>query len=82
MNACELEAFLARLYTDDGLLRAFLERPEAVTREAGLDPATARALVAIDREGLQLAAESYGKKRSAHRRADGAVRRKRWFFAG
>lgn len=63
-----LQTFLARLYTDEALRRAFLDRPEAVARAAGLDEATARQLLHIDREGLQLAADSYARKRMAHAR--------------
>lgn len=68
MNTATLESFLARLYTDDALRRDFLAQPQAVARAAGLDEATTEQLVAIDREGLQLAADSYARKRAAHAR--------------
>jgi hypothetical protein len=66
VNAAALERFLARLYTDDALRRAFLAQPDAVARAAGLDEATAQQLMQIDREGLALAADSYARKRAAH----------------
>ena len=66
MNAAALEAFLARLYTDDALRNAFLAEPGPVLQAAGLDEATQAALRAIDRDGLVLAARSYASKRAAH----------------
>jgi hypothetical protein len=68
MNAAWLEAFLARLYTDDALRRDFCARPAEVARAAGLDAATVDQLQAIDRDGLHLAADSYARKRAAHAR--------------
>jgi hypothetical protein len=65
MSAAGLEAFLARLYTDDTLRRDFLARPAAVARAAGFDEPTVRQLMEIDRDGLQLAADSYARKRAA-----------------
>lgn len=78
MNARALEAFLARLYTDDALRGSFLAAPAAVAREAGLDEEAVRALARIDREGLMLAACSFARKRATHsgkRRAAGLLRR-------
>jgi len=66
MNARALEAFLARLYTDETMRRAFLARPLIVARAAGLDEEAVQRLARIDREGLVLAAESYARKRAAH----------------
>ena len=66
MNAAALEAFLARLYTDDALRTAFLAAPEGVVQDAGLDTPTREAALAIDRDGLVLAARSYASKRAAH----------------
>ena len=66
MNAAALEAFLARLYTDDALRNAVLSEPGPVLQAAGLDEATQAALRAIDRDGLVLAARSYASKRAAH----------------
>lgn len=75
MSAAALESFLARLYTDTRLRRAFLARPEATARESGLDETTVGALAAIDREGLELAAASFEGKRATH----AGKRRNRWF---
>jgi hypothetical protein len=66
MNAVAMEAFLARLYTDDALRSAFLAEPGPVMQAAGLDAATQAALQAIDCDGLVLAARSYASKRAAH----------------
>jgi len=62
----ELEVFLARLYTDEALCRAFLAEPAAIARGAGLDEAAVQALISIDREGLVFAVDSYARKRESH----------------
>lgn len=66
MSAQTLEAFLARLYTDDALHSAFAADPAAVARSAGLDEDAVQALVRIDRVGLALAKQSFATKRAAH----------------
>jgi hypothetical protein len=63
VSAASLEAFLARLYTDGALRTRFLADPRAEAVRAGLAEADAEALVAIDREGLALAADSVAHKR-------------------
>jgi hypothetical protein len=63
MSAQSVETLLARLYTDDELRRDFLRDPVAVARAAGLDEREARAMGAMDRAGLEMAAESYSRKR-------------------
>ena len=68
MNAIAIEAFLARLYTDDHLRARFLEAPRAVALQAGLDAEDALALESIDRVGLECAADSFALKRTAHAR--------------
>ena len=68
MSAVSLEAYLARLYTDDALRIDFLADPPRVAREAGLSAEDVDALVNIDRAGLQMAADSYAWKRKQHRR--------------
>ena len=62
-----LEAFLARLYKDEALRRAFLDAPRRTAIEAGLAPADVEALERIDRDGLVLAAESFRRKRERAR---------------
>ena len=64
MSAVAVETLLARLYTDAALRRDFLRDPRGVAREAGLDRQEIEAFVAIDRVGLEMAAESYEHKRS------------------
>ena len=59
-----VEAFLARLYRDERLRRAFLERPVETALAAGVSRAEALALERIDRDGLALAAASFEHKRS------------------
>ena len=66
MSAAAVELLLARLYTDAAFRRRFLSAPEQTARQAGLDDVEAQALAAIDRAGLELAAQSYGHKRAAH----------------
>jgi hypothetical protein len=75
VSAQALEAFLARLYTDEELRREFLATPLAVARRAGLDAAQAAALAAVDRAGLELAAQSIARKRAQH---EGTRPRRRW----
>lgn len=60
----DVEAFLARLYTDAPLRAAFLADPAAVAGGAGLAPETVRRLVHLDRHGLVLAADSLAAKRA------------------
>ena len=65
MTPLRLEAFLARLYTDEHLCRAVLEDPRAPGLNLADDE---RALLAtIDRVGLELAARSFAAKRRMRR---------------
>jgi hypothetical protein len=66
MSAAALETFLARLYTDADVRREFLADPRAVACRCGIAGGDLEAIVAIDRVGLELAAESYSLKRAAH----------------
>lgn len=65
--AARVEAFLARLYTDAGARAAFAADPRGEALRAGLDPADADALAAIDALGLELAADSFARKRAGRR---------------
>ena len=65
MSTPAFEAFLARLYTDAAARARFLAEPEAEARRAGLNPDQCRALAAIDRTGLEMAARSFARKRAA-----------------
>jgi len=62
------EAFLARLYVDARLRAAFLADPTGVARAAALTEEEVAALAAIDRQGLELAANSFAHKRAAKSR--------------
>lgn len=68
MSAQSVEGFLARLYTDRALRDRFFHDPVAVATQAGLDGGEAAAVANLDRVGLELAADSYERKRSAHQR--------------
>jgi hypothetical protein len=64
MSSPALEAFLARLYTDEAALAAFLADPASSARAAGLAAGEIVALASIDRAGLVMAARSIGAKRA------------------
>jgi len=59
----DAESFLARLYVDETLRARFLADPIGESRRAGFDEVTSQRLAQIDREGLELAAESFARKR-------------------
>ena len=64
MSSPRLEAFLARLYTDEASLAAFIRAPADTARDAGLDDADVSAMVAADHIGLVMAAAGYRAKRA------------------
>jgi hypothetical protein len=68
MSSPALETFLAALYTDAGLRERFLQDPESTALHAGLSQEEAGMLDDIDRVGLQMAANSYARKREQRRR--------------
>ena len=72
------EAFVARLYVDDRLRRAFLADAAATARSAGLSPAEIRAVEAIDRTGLELAAGVFEHKRRRRASRRQVVKLWRW----
>jgi hypothetical protein len=63
MSSPALETLLARLYLDADLRTRFLQQPERVARDANLSDEETRALLAIDRIGLHMAAKSFATKR-------------------
>jgi len=63
MSSPALETFLARLYTDAALRARFMADPGGEAAQAGLPEADCKALQACDRVGLEMAAESFGRKR-------------------
>jgi hypothetical protein len=64
VSAPDLERFLAALYADASALRRFLGDPAGEAARAGLGPDEARALEAMDRGDLLLAARSFERKRN------------------
>ena len=63
MSSPALEAFLARLYTDEPVLAKFLQAPSEMAPPAGLKEAEVSALADADHIGLVMAAASYRAKR-------------------
>jgi hypothetical protein len=74
VSSPRLEAFLARLYTEDQALADFLAAPAVSAADAGLDAAEIAALAEIDRDGLVMAARSFAAKRAAQRRGRAPLR--------
>jgi hypothetical protein len=64
MSSPALEEFLARLYTDEAALCAFLRAPADTARAAGLDHREIAALAGADRAGLVMSAASFRAKRA------------------
>jgi hypothetical protein len=58
-----MEKFLATLYVDAKARARFLESPREEAARAGLNPEQCEALVHIDRVGLEMAANSFARKR-------------------
>jgi hypothetical protein len=65
MNTPALEKFLAQIYVDAQARTRFLANPREEAARAGLSADQCRALESIDRIGLEMAARSFAKKRSA-----------------
>jgi len=66
MSSAALETFLARLYTDAATRRRFDADPQGEAARAGLAPADCLALTQCDRVGLEMAADSFARKRAQH----------------
>ncbi|MGA7991357.1 MAG: hypothetical protein WCC53_08005 [Thermoanaerobaculia bacterium] len=71
------EAYLARIYTDEGERALFLADSRGRAAAAGLAPAEVDALAEIDRDGLALAAQSFARKRAQSHAPDGFAARLR-----
>lgn len=71
MSSSQLEEFLARLYTDEGLRYQFLHDPLGVATAAKLNAEEVNAMCGIDQIGLQMAAVSFESKRAQYRRRRG-----------
>ena len=63
MSAPAFEAFLARLYVDGETRSRFLEDPASEAERAGLSPEERQSLTRLDWVGLELAAQSFERKR-------------------
>jgi hypothetical protein len=63
MSATTFEAFLAKLYVDEGVRSKFLADPQGEAKRAGLTSREIEAVVKIDRVGLQLFSASLKRKR-------------------
>jgi hypothetical protein len=68
MNTVAFERFLAKLYVDPAARERFLADPRAEAARAGLPEEQCRALEAIDRVGLKMAARSFAHKRAGKHR--------------
>lgn len=67
MSAPALEQFLARLYVDAEARARFVADARGEAGRAGLSEDECRALESLDRVGLELAAQSFARKREAKR---------------
>lgn len=71
MHTHEIEFFLAKLYTDEALLKRFVENPSAALVGYGLSEESIGYLLQINLQDLMLAARSYSHKRSQYTRRQG-----------
>jgi hypothetical protein len=76
MTSPAFEAFLARIYVDAQSRAKFLNDPAGAAREAGLTAEECEALEVIDRQGLEMAARSFARKRET--KNAGRSRLARW----
>jgi hypothetical protein len=67
LSTADVEAFLARLYSDADFLAHFLRSPDDVLSREALSTVQRVALAAIDRSELILAANSYRHKRDTRK---------------
>ena len=65
MSAQKFEIFLTKLYVDDQARSRFLSDPRSEALNAGLTKEECAALEKIDLVGLELAADSFGRKRAS-----------------
>jgi hypothetical protein len=78
MSAQKLEAFLAKLYVDDHARSRFLADPRREALAAGLTEAECAAFDKVDWIGLELAADSFARKRASDPPRKPAVNLSRW----
>jgi hypothetical protein len=82
MNAHKLEVFLAKLYADDQARSRFLADPRREVLSAGLTAGDCAALENIDLVGLELAADSFARKRASCPPRKPISQLARWFKSG
>ena len=63
MNDSRLESFLAKIYVDENARSRFLDDPRGEAAKAGLTEQQIEDVVKIDRDGLELLAESLKRKK-------------------
>ena len=68
MNDSRLETFLARIYVDPEARAKFLADPRGEATKAGLTAQQVEDVVKIDRDGLDLMAQSLERKKCNHKR--------------
>ena len=79
MSAQKLEAFLAKLYVDGQARSRFLADPGHEALSAGLTEDDCASLETIDSVGLELAAESFARKRASRPPTNHMSNLTRWF---
>ncbi len=67
MSDSQLETFLARIYVDRNARANFLADPRGEALKAGLTDQQIEDVIKIDREGLELFAQSLEKKKQGRR---------------
>ena len=67
MSDSRLESFLAKIYVDEEARARFLADPRGEAVKAGLTPQQVEDVVKIDRDGLELLAESLKRKKQGGR---------------
>ena len=82
MSAERFEAFLAKLYVDDRARSRFIADPRGEVLNAGLTDEDCKALQSIDLIGLELAADSFARKRAHQISRKKKWRSARWFRRG
>ena len=66
-RAQPFESYLARLYLDKEARARFLADPRGEAARAGFHPTECEALANLDRVGLELASQSFARKRKQHK---------------
>ena len=67
MNESRLETFLARIYVDSKARAKFLADPRVEATKAGLTAQEVEDVIKIDRDGLELFAQSLERKKQGRR---------------